>query len=172
MLCSPLGAVAQNMLTETFENQPETRWRFFTDGVMGGVSSGEVTFRQEENHSFAHLSGEVSTANNGGFIQMRMDLPAGAAKGALGVRLVVRGNDDRYFIHLRTDGTILPWQYYQSGFDVSREWSEIRLPFDSFQRSGRFLAREPKDARLTSMAVVAYGRDYTADIEVREIGFY
>ena len=61
-------------LIEDFMMQPETRWRFFTDQVMGGVSTGGVAFAQEDGHAFARMTGHVSTANRGGFIQMRLEL--------------------------------------------------------------------------------------------------
>ncbi|MHA3976072.1 CIA30 family protein [Halovulum sp. GXIMD14794] len=159
-------------MIETFEVQPETRWRFFTDGVMGGVSKGEVNFLQEDGHSFARMTGRVSTENNGGFIQVRMDLPEGAPEGTTGVRLIVRGNDQQYFVHLRTSGTVLPWQYYQAGFEVSGTWTELRLPFGRFRRSGRLLRDVPRADSLKSVAVVAYGRNHEAKIDVRELGFY
>ena len=172
LLLLPVAAMAEDMMIENFEMRPETRWRFVTDGVMGGVSSGQVTFLKEGGQTYAHMTGTVSTANNGGFIQMRMDLPEGAPEGATGVRLSVRGNGQQYFIHLRTGGMILPWQYYQAGFNVNRNWEEVRLPFDSFKPSGRMLRAAPRAASLKSIAVVAYGRDYEAEIDVREVGFY
>jgi hypothetical protein len=168
----PLGAMAEGPMVERFEAGAEDRWRFFTDQVMGGVSTGQVTLRAEGDRRFARMTGSVSTANNGGFIQMRLDLPEGAAEGASGVRLVVRGNSQRYFVHLRTRGTRLPWQYYQGGFEVGPEWTEIRLPFDAFSPSGAMLARVPEAARLTSLGVVAYGREHEARIDVAEVGFY
>ena len=172
LLLLPLTAMAEDIMIETFEVRPETRWRFFTDGVMGGVSSGQVTFLQEDGQAFAHMTGRVSTENNGGFIQMRMDLPEGAPETTTGVRLIVRGNDQPYFVHLRTSGTMLPWQYYQAGFEVSGKWAEVRLPFELFKRSGRLLREVPHAGSLKSIAVVAYGRDHDAEIDVREIGFY
>lgn len=66
----------------------------------------------------------------------------------------------------------MPWQYYQAGFDVTGEWVEVRLPLDAFQRSGQMLRSVPRSGSLRSIAVVAFGRDHQADIEVREIGFY
>jgi hypothetical protein len=65
---------AKSAMIEDFKMQPETRWRFFTDQVMGGVSSGGVDFATEDGHAFARMTGRVSTANRGGFIQMRLDL--------------------------------------------------------------------------------------------------
>src|SRR6056297_2596402 len=66
-------AAAAEMALETFENDPAFRWQFFTDGVMGGISSGELTFEEERGNVHARMTGEVSTANNGGFIQMRTE---------------------------------------------------------------------------------------------------
>jgi Complex I intermediate-associated protein 30 (CIA30) len=159
-------------LIEDFTMQPETRWRFFTDQVMGGVSTGGVAFAQENGTSFARMTGRVSTANRGGFIQMRLDLTSPPPEGTTGVRLIVRGNGQRYFVHLRTGGTFLPWQYYQAGFAVTENWTEVRLPLDTFKASGALLRSVPDTASLTSVAVVAYGRDHDARIDVREVGFY
>jgi hypothetical protein len=157
---------------EDFTMQPETRWRFFTDQVMGGVSTGGVTFLQDDGTPFARMTGRVSTANRGGFIQMRLALSSPAPEGTTGVRLMVRGNAQRYFVHLRTGGTLLPWQFYQAGFDVTESWTEVRLPLEAFTASGKMLRNVPLPGSLTSIAVVAYGRDHDARIDVRDIGFY
>ena len=172
LLLLPLTVMAEDIMIENFELQPETRWRFFTDGVMGGVSTGQVAFREEDGQTYARMAGHVSTENNGGFIQMRMDLPEGAPGGTTGVRLIVRGNDQQYFVHLRTSGTRLPRQYYQAGFEVKGDWGEVRLPFELFRRSGRLLREVPRAESLKSIAVVAYGRDHDAEIDVREVGLY
>jgi Complex I intermediate-associated protein 30 (CIA30) len=166
------GAVTGQTIIEDFTMQPETRWRFFTDQVMGGMSTGGVAFAQENGTSFARMTGRVSTANRGGFIQMRLDLTSPPPEGTTGVRLIVRGNGQRYFLHLRTGGTFLPWQYYQAGFDVTESWSEVRLPLGAFKASGALLRGVPNPASMTSVAVVAYGRDHDAQIDVREVGFY
>lgn len=45
LICAALPPVmpqtppAQTAMIEDFKMQPETRWRFFTDQVMGGVST-------------------------------------------------------------------------------------------------------------------------------------
>lgn len=168
------GAPARTEVTliEEFAMQPEAGWRFFTDSVMGGVSTGRLAFVEEEGRTHARMTGQVSTANRGGFIQMRMALDAPPPEDASGVRLTVRGNGQRYFVHLRTRGTVLPWQFYQAGFDAPGDWTELRLPFAAFRASGGFLRTPPRPESLTSVAVAAYGRDHDAEIELREIGFY
>ena len=57
----PLPAQADPMRIENFTLQPETRWQFFTDGVMGGVSTGQVTFPREAGVAFARMTGTVSS---------------------------------------------------------------------------------------------------------------
>lgn len=151
--------------------RPEDEWRFFTDQVMGGVSTGGVRLLTEEGVAFLRMTGEVSTKNRGGFIQIRHDLPR-PPEAAQGLRLVARGNDQRYFIHLRTTGTLLPWQYYQAGFDVTGTWAEHLLPFAAFEPSAAMLARQPRAERLTSVALVAYGRDHAARVDLQGVAFY
>jgi len=34
-------------MVEDFTMQPETRWRFFTDQVMGGISTGSVLLQKK-----------------------------------------------------------------------------------------------------------------------------
>ncbi len=165
-------AIAEDVMIENFQRQPEARWKFFADTVMGGVSTGQVEFVQGNGDSYARMTGRVSTENNGGFIQFRMELPQSLPKDATGLRLVVRGNNQRYFVHVRTRGTLMPWQYYQAGFDATGEWSEVRLPFDDFKASSRLLRTEPKPDTIRSIGIVAFGRDHQAEIDVREVSYY
>src|SRR6056297_2866947 len=151
---------------------PMTEYRFFTDRVMGGVSTGEARVTGPEGSRHLSLTGMVSTENRGGFIQARVDLDAPFPARARGVVIRVRGNGERYFVHLRTRGTILPWQYYQAGFETTEEWREVRLPFADFAASGALLRDRPRPGTVTSLAAVAYGRDHEADLSFRWLGLY
>jgi hypothetical protein len=168
----PAATPGEDIVAEDFAMQPDTRWRFFTDQVMGGVSTGELIFAREGDLPYARMAGRVSTANRGGFIQMRLELTAPPPAGTIGVRLRVRGNAQRYFVHLRTSGTRMPWQYHQAGFDAVEAWGDIRLPLDAFAASGGLAPGAPRAGSLTSIAIAAYGRDHDALIEVAEVGFY
>ncbi len=170
LFAGPSPAASPYML-DRFETAPEARWRFFTDRVMGGVSTGRVVFGTEGGRAIARLEGEVSTANNGGFIQMRRalaDIPADAQ----GVRLILRGNGARYFVHLRTQAMYLPWQHYRAGFVAGADWGEVRLPFAEFTPQGRPLSPAPAPETLTALGIVAYGADYTARLDLREVAIY
>jgi hypothetical protein len=172
VLCAPPTAIAEDILIDDFDIEPEARWQFIADTVMGGTSTGQIEFVRGDGDTYARMTGSVSTENNGGFIQFRMELSEPPPEGIVGMRLIARGNDQRYFVHLRTSGTILPWQYYQAGFDVAQEWAEVRLPFEDFKASGWLLRSVPKPESLKSVGIVAFGRDHEAEINVREVSFY
>jgi hypothetical protein len=164
--------VADEMIMENFESNPEQRWSYVSDQVMGGVSTGQVVYAQQGDVSYAHMTGSVSTENNGGFIQLRSNIAKGTTAQVSGVTLRVRGVPQRYFVHLRTRGTVLPWQYYQAGFDIDEQWQTIRLPLSDFERSGKWLGAAINPSSIRSIGVVAFGRDHTADIQISEVGFY
>ena len=154
---------------ENFKSSPENRWQFFTDQVMGGRSIGKLDFLSEENISFARMTGDVTTENNGGFIQFRAQLGYKLMDSFEGIRLQVRGNNQDYFIHIRTKGSVLPWQYYGKKFFASSKWSEVELKFSEFQKSSSFMRKNFKPSSIRTIAIVAYGRDHKAEIEVSEL---
>ena len=167
-----VSAKADERMIEDFASNPETRWAFFTDQVMGGVSNGEASFAREANENYVRLRGKVSTENNGGFIQIRTKLESRIPRSAQGITLTVRGNGEEYLLHVRTPGTVLPWQYYQASFTTTPDWKEILIPFDSFKPSGRTFRASLRPQSARSIGVVAYGRDYDADVSVASVGFY
>lgn len=103
-------------------------WRYFSDRVMGGVSDGGAALEQDNGVAFARLTGQVSTANNGGFVQIRRDLDMAFAADSTGLTLTVRGNGDDYFVHLRTTQTRRPWQYFQATFQTTPDWPTSPCP--------------------------------------------
>ncbi len=142
-------------------------WRFAADTVMGGVSEGHGSVED----GILRLTGTVSTANNGGFIQVRTDLPDGAPPGSGAIHLRVRGNGERYFVHLRSVHSQRPWQSYRAGFEPSADWSDVTLPLTAFAPSRDSLPPQIVAADIRSLGLVAYGRDHTADLSVSHIGF-
>ena len=87
------------------------------------------------------------------------------------VEITAKGNNQNYYVHLRTTGTILPWQYYQSGFNVNNEFKVFRLPLQIFKRSSSFLSKKINPKKITSIGIVAFGRNHIADIIIKEIQF-
>ena len=151
-----------------------TRWTGVSDRVMGGVSEETVAYDEIGGRRCLRLTGEVSLENNGGFIQMALDLaPDGGlldASAFSGLRLVVWGNGEAYGAHLRTPDNVRPWQSYRSGFKAEPEWREVRLPFASF---APHRVEAPLDAsRLRRLGLVAIGRAFRADLAVSEVALY
>jgi hypothetical protein len=167
-------AMERDIMIDNFDAASMVRWSYVSDQVMGGVSEGSATMATDRDNgdSYAHMVGSVSTANNGGFIQLRTSLSAGVDKNAAGVYIKARGNGQKYYIHLRTRGTMLPWQYYQGTFDVSDQWQVIRLPLEAFKASGSWIRKSALPKSIRSIGIVAYGRNHQADIQISEIGFY
>jgi hypothetical protein len=163
LLAMPLSADPLKVADLT-DPQERLLWRFFTDGVMGGVSTGEARIDADG----VTLTGTVSTANNGGFIQVRreaINLPDGVEA----LRIRVRGDGQTYFVHLRTRATRLPWQYYQAEFIAPQEWTEITLPLSSFRPSGALLPEVSKSGSIRTVALVAYGRDHVASVSLSSV---
>jgi len=136
------------------------RWRIFTDGVMGGVSTGSLSIETVAGRSALCLRGQVRMENNGGFVQMALDLPSlpEPPPGTVawqGVELDVHGNGRRYGVHLRTADMVLPWQSWRAGFDAPAQWQTVRLPF---QRFVAYRVDGQLDAsRLSRIGLVAIG---------------
>ena len=157
---------------ESFDPNNSRGWSFFTDGVMGGVSSGQAFVGKSGSDNFVRLEGKVSTANNGGFIQIRHNLKKSLEKDIRGVSLKVRGNGEKYYVFIRTTSTLLPWQFYNAAFETSKNWKVVKLDLDIFQPSSSFLRKTIKSSSIKSIGIVAYGRDHEAKVDISEIYFF
>jgi len=166
------NAMAEQKLLDDFKNKPEDRWKFIADTVMGGISSGKLSFSVDDNANFARMVGKVSTENNGGFIQFRRSVINGLPAKTKGLKLSLRGNGQKYFVHIRTKGTFLPWQYYQQSFMANEGWSETTMLLDEFRPSGVLLRKTIDPNSIKSIGIVAFGRDHEAEIDVRKISFF
>ena len=147
------------------------QWDMFADDVMGGLSTGKLSELKEGEISFYRLEGEVSTANNGGFIQFRTSIKL-KGKDYEGIKIKVRGNNNKYFIHLRTGATVFPWDYYDLSFEATSEWKTVILPFASFKKSTRLLPRKVNSSRIKSIGLVAFGKEFNAELDLASIELY
>jgi hypothetical protein len=127
--------ILDQLKTPKLTNQSQ-QWNFITDQVMGGISTGKFIVEKVEGVMCYRMTGDVSTKNNGGFIQIRAKLnPEINSKEYDGIYLKVYGNEKNYNLHLRTGLTLAPWQYYSYTFSTTKNWSEIRAPFEKFKKS-------------------------------------
>lgn len=157
---------------EDFDSNAPARWVYVQDGVMGGVSQGSARLTTEDGDAAVHLYGQVSTANNGGFIQIRQRFDTPWPDTAKGLRLSVKGNGERYYIFLRVPNMARRWYSYRQSFVTTSDWAEVSLPFEAFAAShfGMPPSFAPQD--VISLGIVAYGKDFDADVTIRKIELY
>ncbi|QTN31450.1 CIA30 family protein [Akkermansiaceae bacterium] len=123
----------------------EPRWRIVDDGVMGGLSKGEMEIRDDGS---LHFSGKLSLENNGGFSSVRsgnlkLDLSA-----AEGIVLRVKGDGRTYEVHFSTPAR---WQGKGITFaamlpTAKGQWREVRIPFSAFK--GDYRGKRLKDGDI------------------------
>ena len=160
------------VLAENLINLNRSEWSFIADTVMGGSSKGQLDFKKNNNEKFYKMQGQVSTKNNGGFIQFRTGIKRKLNKNYKGVRITIRGNGESYFVHIRTKGMWFPWQYYSSKFKTNSNWITIDLPFLEFKNSNWYQSSNFSPLEIKSIGVVAFGKDFNANIDVKFIGDY
>ncbi len=170
-----IASASDEALSFPFNAYSGKYWQYVSDRVMGGISDGQVTLEQDGEMYYARLTGNVSTANNGGFIQLRAGISFANSekdgKNLQGVRLNVRGNGETYYIHIRTNESWSPSDYYATTFKANSDWQMIDLPFNTFKRRwSQDSVLDPK--KIRSFGIVAYGRDHVSDVSVSRIEFY
>lgn len=173
------GETADTFLIDDFSNRAGlsavgTRWRRFTDQVMGGVSTANHRILEEDGRRYIHLTGDVSLENNGGFVQVALDLERGGGtvdfSDYKGVRLCVRATGDAYELHLRNRRTWLPWHYFYHPIKTTDTWTTVSLPFEGFKPE--FFEAKLDTRTLKRVAIVAIKKEMQADIAVSRIEFY
>ena len=168
-------SIAAENLSFPFNADSGKYWQYVSDRVMGGVSDGQVTIEQDGEMYYARLTGNVSTANNGGFIQLRSGVSFANTekdgKNLKGIRLNVRGNGETYDIHIITNDMAYYGDFYSATFQADSDWKMIDLPFNTFERKSYNTSK--LDAKnIRSFAIAAYGRNFTSDVSVSTIEFY
>lgn len=141
LACTPTPATAQSFALDFDDGVPE--WRIVLDGVMGGLSKARVGTAEPGVLSF---TGTLSLENNGGFAQMRRPVDGARFADAAGVVLECRGDGRTYDFDIRASNARVMAGGYRARFDtVAGEWTEIRLPFESFrlQSFGRAVRNAP-----------------------------
>lgn len=146
----------------------ENNWAYLADTVMGGVSRGSAEF----SNGALRLTGQVSTKNNGGFIQVRTRIDPTETSEKVGVKIKVKGNGEVYYLHIRNASARLPWHYYTANFQTSEKWKEILIPFNNFEKSATFMPRKLNAETIKTLGVVAYGKDHEADVSIANLEFY
>jgi hypothetical protein len=149
-------------------------WELITDRVMGGVSKGTMRREVIKGRLAIRMQGDVSLENNGGFIQIALDLAADGspvdASDWSGLEIDVIGNGESYNLHLRTADVTRPWQSYRQAFVAARNWQSYRLPFAEFEAYRIDAALDL--TLLRRIGIIAIGRAFQADVAIGGVRFF
>ena len=169
-------AAPDTLVIDDFASAPDAtiggRWSYTSDRVMGGVSNGGGAYEMVDERVAIRLYGDVSTAQNGGFIQvsLRIDGRRIDAEQYSGIEVDVLGNGEDYNIHVTTTRSFPPWRFYKHTFETTDTWTRIRLPWSDFTSES---FRQPLDpSTINRLNVTAYARDFEADLAVSRIALY
>ena len=93
---------------------------------MGGKSDGFMLLKESQNQEFDFISakGNVST-DGGGFLMFRKEIDNNSLDNFSKVKFKARGNNEKYFIHIKTKGSFFPWVRYLAEFEVTEEWKDF-----------------------------------------------
>ena len=101
-------------------------WRVVNDGVMGGLSRGEIIITDS---STAVFQGILSLENNGGFSSTRTLPRPYNLDGYDGITLRVRGDGNTYQLRLRLDDRFDGVAYRFSFQTKADQWMMVEIPF-------------------------------------------
>jgi hypothetical protein len=136
---------------------------------MGGISTGGLAREEYMGRPCLHLTGDVSLANNGGFLQTATDLFVDGS-GWSGIEITLAGRPEVYSLHLRTMDLTRPQQSYRAQVSCFSEWRTLYLPWKDFAAHRTDASFDP--SRLRRIGIVAIGRAFRADLFVADLRFY
>lgn len=125
-----MGTLYQNTPILLFDasNSPALgNWQVVNDGVMGGISEGNL---ERDDKGNVRFYGTVRLENNGGFslVRLRMDpLQIGNSSYAV---LHIKGDGKTYQFRIKEDAG-QRYSYVQR-FETSGEWQTLKLPLHNF----------------------------------------
>ncbi len=177
------GGLIDDFSAEGSPSKFGTRWEFLSDQAVGGASRGKIGFVKQDDRSCMHLTGSVSGQGGGGptagsaltngYIQATLSLGPGRrtldARNFTGLKLSVKGNGQSYALFLQASDTRQQGGY-EASFTTDGTWQEIEIPFARFAPVSVGIALNPR--ALRSVAIVAAGKQFNADIYVDQIAFY
>ena len=128
-------------------------WGAVDDVVMGGASASGLSLLP----GFARFTGNVSTANSGGFasVRTRNFEPAFNLQGWQGVRLVMRGDGQRYKVILRHSNSWDSRAYCHSVDTEPDQWIVVDIPFSIFVATFR-AKTQPTAPRLDPTSICSF----------------
>lgn len=119
-----------------FDGNDGIQWQVVNDGVMGGLSKGNLSPTDSGTMRF---DGTLSLDNNGGFSTFRSDEVDLNLSNDLGLLLLVKGDGRTYQARLATDARHRGMEVsFSADFETKAgEWQQVKVPFADFKASFR-----------------------------------
>lgn len=153
---SVITTVAAEQIITDFsgEENKSMGWHIVNDGVMGGLSKGNVDLSKVGEMRF---HGDLSLENNGGFSLVRSKKTKLDLSSYTGIILRVKGDGRTYQTRLTSDAKFRGFAVSFSGkFETkANEWVEVKIPFSSFK--GSFRGQDLPNEKLNSADVRQVG---------------
>ncbi len=172
VLAATAGTRERDSMTIIDFARGDATWPSINDGVMGGVSSGEMV----AGDGYATFRGTVSFDNNGGFSSVRSPAVDHDLSGFDGLVIRVRGDGKRYGFRLKTDASFDGVSYQVLITPPAGEWSEISVPFTDFIPvfRGRVVPEHPPldPSRVATFGLLIGRQEGDFRIDIESIGAY
>ncbi len=164
--------ITTQTLFDFSDNRAYTAFYNVDDGVMGGVSQGNL----RRGDGTLVFSGTVRLENNGGFSSMSSRFESVDLSGFDGMWLRVRGDGKRYRIHLKDRATLGPVVYQATFMTRADEWIDAYIAFASLrpQWYGQSIPALPINTRhISAFTVIIEDKQKgTFALEIARIGAY
>ena len=166
------SATAERVLVDTQKKIPETA--VTNDGVMGGLSRGQVIVKDGKDERVLLFSGVLSLENQGGFsswviLDEKVDLSM-----ADGIKLSVKGDGRTYKMRLATDEKYrFSRVSFQAPFETRKgKWTDVLVSFSDLKASwrGRKLERPFEASKVSRVGIIlADGKAGEFQLELKKM---
>ena len=122
--------ITKNIIADFTDNSVRAKWGVTNDGVMGGISTSQVSVSE---NNFLIFSGEVSLENNGGFASLRSPVDDFDFSDCKGFVIRIKGDGKLYSMSFRQTKYFTGYNYNLRFGTEKNNWQVIKLPFKDFK---------------------------------------
>ena len=116
-----------SLIYDFTQNDNKGQWFIVDDGVMGGLSQGNINI---DSNGHGVFKGYVTTENNGGFSSVHYKLDKKDVTPFSTVVIKLKGDGKKYQFRIKRN-TYQRFSYTNS-FETSGDWETIKLAFNDF----------------------------------------
>jgi monofunctional biosynthetic peptidoglycan transglycosylase len=129
MVSTTVADAKSHVLFDFTSADAAKEWQTVNDGVMGGVSEGNVKVTATTLEFF----GTLSLENNGGFTSVRTKAKALGLEDGDTLVARVRGDGRAYSLNLYVNKRMMAFSYRAAVQTKKDSWIEVQVPLDTFE---------------------------------------